>query len=256
MDLNEKLKKEKMEKEKIENEQIDKLFAKFQEEIAKMRKILQIYNDAKFENRKLDNIAIIINNKIIELSHKFTKKGILFYSESALESLILKEFKSSYDIAKANLEKAICIYIDLEENIDYMPDEIYFSNLTQALLYTDVYQNFANEIWKFDIRKDITKIIIDERKDYSDKKRYEHILEKYKQELKILGYEDVLRDLNAQINNSSDEEKEFFERLKFVQDKTNLDTPQAQISQKETNFNAIENPTPQILVDDEGEITK
>ena len=65
-----------------------------------------------------------------------------------------------------------------------------------------------------------------------------------------------MRDLNAQINNSSDNEKEFFERLKFVQEKTNLDTPQAQISQMGTDFNSIENPNSQILVDDEGEITK
>lgn len=209
MDLDEKLKKEQTEKEEI-----DKLFTKFQEEIAETREIINMYNCARLENRELDNIAIIINNKIVELSHKFKEKGILFYSESALESLILKEFKVLYNLSKTNLKKAILIYLDLERNIDYISDETYTNNINQASLYIDIYQNFADKIWKFDIEKDIVKIILDERADYPDKEKYEHTLERYKQELKILGYENVLHDLSTQIK-SLDEKEEFFERLKF-----------------------------------------
>lgn len=235
--------KEKLIREQNEKDEMDELFTIFQENMSNMRKLINIYDEVAKYMGKIDNIAIIINNKIVELSHQFKKKGIFFYSESALESLILKKFKVYYDFAKQNLESGVCECKDLRENGEYMLDDAYKYCFDKATLHINVYKRFANEIWKFNLEKDILPMILEERNDYPDKEKYNIILDKYKQELRTLGYENVVNDLDTQIKDIPDDKEDFFKNIKVA----NIFNKINQKTEKNQNSKVTQNKRGEII---------
>ena len=189
-------------REQKEQEAIEELFPIFYKKIAYIRsKIEKIY---EIRNRKdIFNAAILLNNKVVEIGQIFKTKDIGFYSESSLKSIILSKLIMYYEQACSELKTAEKINEDIED--DSIEDD--YGYIMRDFVQTiNNYKEHCNEIYSYSLENNIVKDIIERYNSYKDKNIANENLEKYKKELILLGYRQLVEDLTSKLASNSLEE--------------------------------------------------
>lgn len=188
----------------------DECFKEFIDELWKNRN--EAYDNyeinTKYDNR-LENIAIILNNKIIEVANYFKKNNFNFYEnleKTSLAKTILEDLLSYYELGFAFLDNSFRI----TKKANDLPEE--FENAEQAIeFYNDIiellncltkYQNTTNKLWDYNFEKNVFSSILNEYYDIEDKTDYGERIKVYTTQLASMG-------LKKQANEIS----EYFEKI-------------------------------------------
>ena len=154
----------------------------------------QIYDDAKSFDNKIDDISVLLNNKVIEVANYFKNRNVPFYdnlSNPSLARLVITDLFSYYD----NGMKFFNNSFEISQKVDSMPDE--FENADQAIeFYNDSitfindltkYQKISKKLWNYNIEKYIFSSIVNEYYEYEDKIEFKKRLDIYLKDIQTLG---------------------------------------------------------------------
>lgn len=197
------------EREQREQHAIDELFPTFYQKMDDVRKRINEIDRPEKEKAQLPNPAITLNNKIVEIGQQYIKRDMGFYSESSLKSVILSSLMKKYEKAYEKLELAVKVSKDPYFYEDYEESLVFdnFLKKTNANKYHspleivyDSYNKDNKEIELYSIQNNIVSDILDRYNNYKDKNIANEMLEKYKIELKDLGYNDLVVKLERQID--------------------------------------------------------
>ena len=154
-------------------------------------------------NKKIDNIAIELNNKIIEIANYFKERDVQFYEEinkTSLSRLVLEKLFEYYNEAYKNLIKTY----KAMENLDDMPEQlasakqfkVIYDNVNDFITSLTRYQKISNnDLWKYDLNKNIVSTIIDEFYSLENKADFIPYLEIYISDMKKLGLNTQIKEL-------------------------------------------------------------
>lgn len=193
-------------REQNEQIEIDKLFPriyKMMDDIRKVFKELEIKHP-----EKCNNIAILLNNKIVEIGQEYKSKDIGFYSESKLKNTILLKLISYYDMGYKKINEFA--ESDNDESIKTVNEAIEY--LEQGARCVGIYNLACKELYKYSIKDNIVNNIISEYESYPDKKKYLSKIAEYKKELKALGYDEQITELENEISKFNKKEENEEER--------------------------------------------
>lgn len=197
-----------MEAVREQNEQIeiDKLFPRIYN---KMDDIRNIFKKLEIKHpEKCNNIAILLNNKIVEIGQEYKSKNIGFYSESKLKNTIILKLLSFYDMGYKKIKEFA--ESDNDESIKTVDEAIEY--LEQGARCVGIYNLACKELYNYSIKDNIVNNIISEYESYPDKKKYLSKIEEYKKELKVLGYDEQVNELEKEISKFNKKEENEEER--------------------------------------------
>ena len=198
----------------LEQKQIDRIFEILQNNIEEVRELIEEFNDLKYDMSygsayvKLNNVAITLNNKIVEIGQLFNRKGLAFYSECKLSFPILKQLNTYYKYAIKSLKESISLYHQIENYYEGESD----NELNLIKFHIQIYQHYEDIIWKYDIQNDLNSYIQSEGNSYPNKIKYKELLKKYREELELLGYNNLVASIDTMIDDKD------ISREKFLKD--------------------------------------
>lgn len=167
----------------------------------------QIYHDdIKYDNR-IDNISVMLNNKIIQISNYFKAHNMPFYenfSKTSLARVVICDLFSYYNSGIDFFKNSYVI----TKKANDLPDE--FENTDQAVeFYNDImiflndltkYQAISNKLWDYNFENYIFSSIMNEYYKCTDKSNYKQKLDIYIKELKQMGLEQQANELENYFN--------------------------------------------------------
>lgn len=189
--------------EKINGVFSDECFKEFINELWKNRnEVYETYDMNKRYDNRLENIAIILNNKIIEVANYFKKHNLNFYEElekTSLARTIFEDLLSYYELGFVFLDNSFRI----TQKASDLPEE--FENAEQAIeFYNDIidlincltkYQNTTNKLWNYNFEKNVFSSIINEYYDFDDKTKYDERVKIYIAQLSSMGLKKQAKEI-------------------------------------------------------------
>lgn len=170
----------------------------------KRKHVYDIFEEKNMHG-KLDNIATLINNKLVETGNFFYNKGIQFYSQSKLKPLIEKRLNTYYEKGCSELENGMVH----DSVMDLEPEE--YMDLKLVVLYNEMleksyekYKGYCKEVFNFNILTNIIKDIVD---DFFESRTAQEAMGKlgmYKKELTTIGYEQLVPVLETSLRQEAD----------------------------------------------------
>lgn len=172
----------------------DEFYNLFLNELWKNRD--QFYDDLNYSDNKIEDMSVLLNNKVIEVANYFKNRNMSFYdnlSEPSLARLVISDLFSYYDYGMKFFNNSF----EISQKIEGMPDE--FENADQAIeFYHDSmtvindltkYQKISKKLWNYNIEKYIFSSIVNEYYELDDKKAFKERLDIYLKDIKALGLE-------------------------------------------------------------------
>ena len=153
------------------------------------------------KKREIFNLALFLNNKVVEIVDFFRRRGISFYKElndTSVAGLALESVFHKYNDTLKYLENAIdsVRQMDSVSEVKLNVDEFktIFEQLNRYFINMRKYQlDSDRNVWNYSIEKDIVNDILQEFFDSPDKGKFLKKLSIYLRDLRRLG-------LNEQIN--------------------------------------------------------
>lgn len=179
-----------------------------------------VYNILEEKNMlgKLDNIATLINNKLVDIGYFFSNNGINFYSQSKLKTLIEKRLNVYYEKGCLELENGIEheSLMDLAPTgaLDYKLTVLYNEELEKSY---NKYKRYCKEVLNFNMLSHIIEDII---ADFFESLTAQGAIAKldwYKKELTTLGFGKLVPILENSLK------KEVKKRLQEKENKNKYD---------------------------------